>query len=89
MSQEEKGNSKVNDTALVTEDWTAVLVGGAVILNSLLGVRITNPIYEWAGIKGVLNNVTSVQNWLNVLGQFVLVLVFSVTAALLIVWNGF
>lgn len=84
MAQEEKAIKDVNGTTLVSEDWTAVLVGGAVILITLLGVRITDPIYEWAGIEGILRNVTSAQNWRNVLGQFVLVFVFSVTAALLI-----
>ena len=93
MAQEEKEINDLNGAVLISEDWTAVLVGGAVILITLLGVRIADPIYEWAGIEGILRNVTSAQNWRNVLGQFVL-LVFSAAAILigkntLIIWVFF
>ncbi len=84
MDQEEKLPAGTPSKNILSEDWTAVIIGGLVIALALVRIRLTAPKYGWDGVSGLGEVLGSSEN-LSLIGvQFLVVLVFSIVAAVMI-----
>lgn len=70
MSQ--KGSFKL------TEDWTSLVLGFAIILLFLGGAHFAAPSFKWATINDLTANVLTSENFFKILAQFALVYILSI-----------
>jgi uncharacterized integral membrane protein (TIGR00698 family) len=67
----------------ITEDWTAVIMGGLIIVLLLTGISIPVPVFAWSNGDDLANKVLSPDNLLKIVIQFAFVLVIAFFAAIL------
>lgn len=65
----------------ISEDWTVVVLGLAIIFLALLGIVIPSPIFNWTNAGDLTNVVFSGKNLLAILAQFVLIYGVAILAA--------
>lgn len=65
----------------ISEDWTVVVLGLAIILLALCGVVVPSPIFNWTNAGDLTNVVFSGKNLLAILAQFVLIYGVAILAA--------
>lgn len=65
----------------ISEDWTVVVLGLAIIFLALLGIVIPSPSFNWTNAGDLTNVVFSGKNLLAILAQFVLIYGVAILAA--------
>lgn len=65
----------------ISEDWTVVVLGLAIIFLALLGIVIPSPSFNWTNAGDLTNVVFSGKNLLAILAQFVLIYCVAILAA--------
>src|SRR5690606_25691254 len=65
----------------ISEDWTVVILGLAIILLALCGVVVPSPSFNWTNAGDLTNVVFSGKNLLAILAQFVLIYGVAILAA--------
>jgi len=66
----------------LTEDWTVVLLGFAIIFSIIFGLHVTAPHYKWSD-AGSLSGVLSLENLGRLIAQLIYALIILVLGALL------
>ncbi len=67
----------------LTEDWTVVIIGFAIIIFFLAGILIPSPSYAWKNVDELTNRVLSSRNLLAIVIQFTFMLACVVASNLL------
>src|SRR5688500_12613330 len=67
----------------LTEDWTAVIMGGLIIALLLAGIEVLVPGFGWSNGDELINKVLAPANLLKIVIQFAFVLVIAFLAALI------
>lgn len=70
-------------TLALTEDWTAVILGGLIIALLLAGIEIAVPAFGWSNGEELTSKVLAPGNFLKILIQFAFVLVIAFLAAVI------
>lgn len=69
---------------IISEDWTVVFLGFAIIFLFLAGLRIPSPKFDWSGRDELFQNVISDENLLSIFTQYLLVMGIAVIASLIL-----
>ncbi|GHE40887.1 YeiH family protein [Sphingobacterium griseoflavum] len=69
---------------VITEDWTVVVLGLAIVGLALYGLVIPKPTFSWLVFSDLQDNVLSVQNITHIGSQFLLVYGVAIVAAVLL-----
>lgn len=67
----------------LTEDWTAVIMGGLIIALLLAGVQVAVPVFNWNNGEELTGKVLAADNLLKIAIQFAFVLAIAFLAALI------
>ena len=67
----------------LTEDWTAVILGGLIIVLLLTGIEVAVPAFGWSNGEELVSKVLAPANLLKILIQFAFVLVIAFLAAII------
>lgn len=70
-------------TPALTEDWTAVVLGGLIIALLLAGIEVAVPAFGWSSGEELIGKVLAPGNLLKILIQFAFVLVIAFLAAVI------
>lgn len=68
---------------LVTEDWTAVILGGVIIVLAIAGIFLSVPDFNWSNGSELTSKVLAPANLLTIVIQFAFVLVLAAFGALI------
>ncbi|MCH5686023.1 hypothetical protein LWM68_18275 [Niabella sp. W65] len=60
-------------SSVLTEDWSAVVIGFFIIVVTVFGLRLAAPTFKWADAPGLLSGVLSAENFLKILILFLFV----------------
>lgn len=68
----------------LSEDWTAVVIGGLVIAAAIVGIRAKSPDYKWGELSDIFKIWGESGNFSLIQWQFLLLFLFSLLAAFLV-----
>ncbi len=70
-------------SSVLTEDWSAVVIGFFIIIATVFGLRLVAPTFKWADATGLLSGVLSAENFLKILILFLFVYGMAIAGAVL------
>lgn len=70
-------------TSVLTEDWSAVVIGFFIIVVTVFGLRLAAPAFKWADASGLVSGVLSAENFLKILVLFLFVYGMAIAGAVL------
>lgn len=73
----------ISKNPLLSEDWTVVVLGFAILLITLAGFVLPVPTFSWESISDLFEKVLSLKNIQIILIQFITVLLIAIAGALL------